>query len=354
METEEQKQEKEIYALIDYKGHFGSKTDSKFYRSGMDINLLIKHFKGRSYNLKVLKFNDVDFRNCDWKNKYVIYTSQEDPGYYYKNYIEDVIYSLELSGAFVIPKFKFLRANNNKIFMELLREIEGSSDMKKIHSYHFGSYEDFQNSNFQIERSLVFKSAEGAKSRGVFLVSSKKEALAIAKKVSKTPIFKDDLKDFIRPNIHKGYIKNSSHRKKFIVQNFIEGLKNDWKILIFGDKYFIEYRGARDNDFRASGSGKFLFDTDIQDLIPTGIFEFAEAIRNLFDTPHLSLDIGYINNEFYLFEYQALYFSSYASLMAKTYFVKKDGQFIRVEGELELEQLYANSVVDYIQGNYQG
>jgi len=346
-------EKKTIYVLIDYKGQFGSKSDSKFYRSGMDINLLEKFFLKGGYNFEVLKFNEVDFRNIDWKNRQVIYTAQEDPEFYYKKYIDDVIYALELAGANVIPKYKFLLADNNKVFEELLRDITGADFIQNISSFHFGSFEDFKGSNLKIKQKMVFKQAAGAVSRGVFLAKNEKEGLKIAKKISKTPFHKDDLKDFIRPFIHKGYSVNSRNRRKFIVQNFISGLKNDWKILVFGDKFFIEYRGVRDNDFRASGSHKFLFDADIQNIIPNGIFEYAEKIRDLFATPHLSLDIGYIDNNFCLFEYQALYFSSYALRMSKTYFIKKEGKFVRMEGSFCLEELYVKSLIDFIESNCQ-
>jgi len=50
------------------------------------------------------------------------------------------------------------------------------------------------------------------------------------------------------------------HRSKFIVQEFIPDLSNDWKVLVFWDKYYVLRRKNRPNDFRASGSGLFSFD----------------------------------------------------------------------------------------------
>ena len=54
------------------------------------------------------------------------------------------------------------------------------------------------------------------------------------------PEFKDgfryeDLKDYFRRFKHNGYLSNSRYRKKFVAQNYIEGLKGDWKILIYSD-----------------------------------------------------------------------------------------------------------------------
>ncbi len=338
---------KEIIALIDYKNHFGFSAGSKFYRSGMDIELLKKFSMEKGYSFKMMHFNDLDFRNLKTEDTLYIYTSQEDPGYHYKGYIEDIVYSLELGGAYVLPKYKYLRANNNKVFMELLRDLSKDEDFHKIKSNGFGTFEELEMSNVVANEKKVIKKAAGATSKGVFLSSNQSELLKTAKKVSSSPWTWDGIKDLVRPYLHKGYIPNSRNRKKFIIQNFIPDLKNDWKILVFGDKYFIEYRGVRENDFRASGSHKFLFNDDIADRIPAGIFHFAEKIKNILQNPHFSIDIGFVNNVFYVFEFQALSFSSYAQLKSTCYYERKGEEFIRVNENFPLEYLYIDSLIQY-------
>ena len=54
---------------------------------------------------------------------------------------------------------------------------------------------------------------------------------------------------------HKNYVRESWNRGKIVVQEFIPGLKNDYKVLIFGSKYYVLYRRVREGDFRASGQG---------------------------------------------------------------------------------------------------
>jgi glutathione synthase/RimK-type ligase-like ATP-grasp enzyme len=345
---------KKIFALIDYKGYFGSKVNSVCYRSGMDLELLSKYFRESGYELEIIMYGDVDLRNTDWSGRIVIYTSQEDPDYSYKGYIEDIIYALELSGAIVIPSYRFLRADNNKVFMELLRDIADLNSIKTITSHHFGCYEEFMRKSNEIANDkIVIKKPSGAKSHGVYLSETRDSAIKIVKRISKSPLTWEDLKDRIRPFRHKGYKRNSYNRNKFLVQNFVPGLKNDWKILVFGNKFFIEYRGTRDNDFRASGSQKFLFDDSIFENIPEGIFKLAEQVRNTFNVPHFSLDIGYIEGVYYLFEFQALYFSSYAQWKSDTYFTKQNNEFIRLRDKSDLEQLYAESIVDFLEGRMQ-
>lgn len=340
-----------VIALVDYKGQFGSKNNSKVYRGGMDMELLQTCFKTHGYSLGVMHFSEVDLKDEIWKNQIVIYTSQEDPGYWYKDYIEDIVYGLELAGAKIIPSYRFLRANNNKVFMELLRDLESDPKLQLVSSRHYGSLPEYESNSKERTYPLIVKTPRGAKSRGVFKGDSSAEVLSIVKKISKSTWDKVDIKDRLRPYIHKGYIKNTRYRNKFITQNFIPGLQNDWKILVFEDKFFIEYRGIRDDDFRASGSQKFLFDDSIYKKIPLGIFEFAEYVRDVFNMPHWSLDIGFKDGIFYLFEFQALYFSSYALEHSKTYFQKDNGIFVRKEGEFSLEEVYAESLIKWINKN---
>ena len=42
-------------------------------------------------------------------------------------------------GAEVIPRFEFLRANNNKVFMELLRDLLPGNVRGNLSSRHFGT-----------------------------------------------------------------------------------------------------------------------------------------------------------------------------------------------------------------------
>ena len=94
----------EIIALVDYKGHFGSKHNAVPYRSGMDKNLLEKYFAQFGFEIIFKNFSDVDFKNENYKGQYILYTSSEDKGYNYKNYIEDIIWGLKEQEAILIPE----------------------------------------------------------------------------------------------------------------------------------------------------------------------------------------------------------------------------------------------------------
>lgn len=336
-----------IFILTDYKEYYGSKYTAVPYNSGMDKKLLEKYFADYGFKVKYIAFSDIEFRKMDFKDQYILYTSSEDIGYHYKDYIEDIVLGLSLQGSKMIPEYKYLRANNNKVFMEILRDILDGKDGKYIKANHFGTIEELKKKKDKFQYPVVVKSAVGAMSAGIFLAKNETQLIKIAEKISRTKYLFKEFWDLGRSIKHKGYKKESKHRKKFIVQNFVPGLNNDWKVLIFGDKYYILYRGIRKNDFRASGRGKFIFNKEI----PTGILDYAKNIFKNFNVPNLSIDVGYNNGKFYLFEFQMIYFGTTTIEKSTFYFTKENSKWILHNEKSELEKIYADSIVKYIEKN---
>jgi glutathione synthase/RimK-type ligase-like ATP-grasp enzyme len=337
-----------IYLLTDYKGFFGNKAGAVPYRSGMNKELVTKYFAEDGYTVEYVPLADVDLRNMHFKNQYVLYTSSEDDEGHYKDYIEDVVYALYLQGARVIPDFKYLRAHHNKVFMEMLRDISGLDSIKTITSRHFGTLEELRERCAHVNDRIVIKSARGAVSRGVFLSRTKLDLLKKVAKVSRTKHVYSELWDLGRSVKRRGYTKESRHRGKFIAQDFLPGLTNDWKILIFGDKYYVLCRQVRKNDFRASGSGLFEF----RDDPPEGLLDFARGVFDALDVPQLSIDVAFKDNAFHLFEFQAVYFGTFTLEKSQTYFSQNDGAWSLTKGGSVLEKEYVRSITDYIAKRY--
>ena len=181
-------------------------------------------------------------------------------------------------------------------------------------------------------------------SKGVSLNSTLNNAKKAIKNISKSPLFFQDLKDYLRRFKHKGYITNSKHRKKFITQNYVENLKGDWKILIYGEQYYVLSRENRKNDFRASGGGSLSYNK----RVPEGLLDFAKNIFEEMDVPNLSLDIGLSNDKFYLIEFQALFFGTYTIEHSNYYFKKEDLTWQLIEQSSILEKVYTESIHSYI------
>lgn len=338
---------KTIYALLDYKNNFNSKAYAKPYRSGMDKELLKSYFKEHGYNLEYMRVCDINFRDKDFRGKYLLINSSEDYNLYYKDFIEDLLLGLMYQGAILLPSFKFFRAHSNKVFMEILRDLSDIKSTKNISSSYYGTLEELTENNL-VNGEYVIKPAIGAVSRGVSLAKDRKDIIKKVKKISRSRNIFLELWDLGRRIKHKGYMRESKHRKKFILQNFIEELKNDWKILIYGNKYYVLFRKNRDNDFRASGSGKFKF----QNELPDGILNFAKNIFLDFDVPNLSIDVAFNGNEFFLIEFQALYFGTTTIEKSPFYFIEDNSKWVLKNEKSILEKEYVRSIIQYIEKKY--
>jgi len=338
-----------IYILTDYKDYFGSKIITFPHRSGMDKDMLKQYLKEKQFEVIYLSFPEIDLRKHDFRNRFVLYTSTEDFGYYYKSYIEDLIHALSLQGAFLIPPYRFLRATNNKVFMEMLRDLSDLNDLKNIRSKYFGSLGGLlKNLGEFTDDPYVIKKAAGAGSSGVYLSKNRSDLIKKCKRVSRTKHLRGRILEYARSLKHKNYYPDSKYRNKFIVQNFIKNLKNDWKVLIYGDKYYIFQRGVRENDFRASGSRKFIFTEEI----PQGILEFCKKIFEHFNVPNISLDIAFDGNEFYLLEFQGLYYGTYGLEHSPFYYLYENAGWKIIHEKSILEQVFAESIVSFIYLNY--
>jgi glutathione synthase/RimK-type ligase-like ATP-grasp enzyme len=341
---------RDIFLLSDYKNRFGSSYNAKIYKGGMDHVKIQKYFNDSGFNAIFLNASKVDFKQ-NHKNKLFLYTSSEDPDYLYKSFIEDIVLGLEVSGAIMIPSYKYLRANNNKVFMEILRDNQIIKSFSSIKSLYFGSYEDFLKNFPKTNDTLVIKSSAGAGGTGVSKASGFTKIKSSSKKISSSKNFLKDLKDYLRTFKHKNYVPRSKNRKKFIVQNFINGLDNDWKILIYGEYYYVMYRPNKKNDFRASGSGHDNYIYGDKTPIPSGLLTFAKSIYECFNVPNISLDIAYNGEDFFLIEFQALYFGSVCQVRANAYHQLINTDWTIVKEKLSLERVYVESVKYFINKN---
>jgi hypothetical protein len=337
---------KRIIILTDYKGFFGSKQKTLVYRGGLNIIRLIEHFRNFGYEANACQFSKIDYVRIKESKPIILYTSSEDRNQFYKSFIEDIICNLGIAGFFVIPEYKYLKAHNNKVAMELLRTLAMPDYIKTIDSRCFGTLEELIDYQDQVKYPTVIKSACGSLSRGVYLTHSADDLIKKARKISKSFDFKHDLKELLRLLKHNGrYKKESFCRRKFVIQDFIPGLKDDWKVLVFANRCYVLNRRVRKNDFRASGSGLFEFKPEV----PDGLLDYAFSIKQYFNVPNISLDIGYDGQEFHLIEFQVLYFGTTTLEKSPFYFIKSGKNWEIIHESSELEYVYVYSVVEYLE-----
>lgn len=338
----------EIIMLVDYRGQFYSSQRSSTI--GMDIDRITKHLKDGGVRIEVIPFSSIDW-SLDYKGKYVVYQSSEDRGLLYKSYISDVLLGLNDRGAFIIPKYQYFHAHHNKSFQEIIRKNICVSGVKSIKSDSYGCFEDFMKSDLSnIEYPVVIKDSEGCCSKSVLLVKNEKELVKSVKSLSRSFNFRDALRFFAKRFLRKDYIPESLNRNKFILQQFIPNLAGDYKVLVYGDKYYVLSRLNRKGDFRASGSGIFNF----PEQIPKEVLITSKAIKEFFNVPYVSLDIAYDSetDTCFLIEFQFLMFGTYTLEASKFYFLNQGDEWRRVEGESILEDVFADSLLQYIRNNF--
>ena len=298
---------KKVYFITDYKGYFGSKYHSKPYRGGMDRELLSRFMGERGYESIFVRPLREELEKHDLRTGITVFGSHQDKGLFYKRFLEDLAVALESSGCNVCPSSMLIRAHENKVFFEMVRHFTGGPSLRHIKSWWYGSFEEFRKAAGELPYPVLIKRPDGSMSRGVSLAGNRMEAERIARKVMSTPNVWMKIRDTVRCLRHKDYVRESWKRGKIVVQEFIPGLKNDYKILVFGSKYYVLYRKVREGDFRASGQGLLEYRREL----PDGLLDFAEKCFMTFRAPHASFDIGFDGSAFYLFEAQYVCFGTY-------------------------------------------
>jgi len=343
---------KELIILIDHDGHFLLSIEDLENYTSMDVRKLERNFIDKGYSVSVKRISELDL-SLDYQGKYILYTTSEVPGAFYKRYVEDVIFFLTKKGATTLPKFEYLKAHHNKVYMEMLRTTFGDEALKTIKSRCFGTANEAM--IFQPGFPVVIKQADGSGSRGVYLAKNEDEYKQHVHSVSKSLfseqgictvvnlIFKNKIKQALDRNIDK--IMQPIVDRPFVVQNYIKGLKGDYKVLIFGGKYYTLYRENRDNDFRASGSGKFF---DVPEHEHKGLLEFSRKLKSEIDFPLVGLDVGFDGENYHLLEFQVIHLGPLALQRSNFWHEYNNDQWVRVEGKSDLEEEFARSIHDYI------
>ncbi len=332
-----------IFLFTDYRGQFYSST--RYRGAAVDLNRLKDYFKKFNFELIVRPFSKIDFRTQNYRGQWVLYQSSEDPGLFYRSYIDDLISGLFSQGAKLIPSLFQFKAHHNKHFMEIVRDLQNSPEIKNIKARRYGTLEDYLKDIEEIKKEdFVLKSSNTSKSRGVFLLKSLKKKTKLSKVVSRTFSFKNFqyLIEWIKTMEKPLMISN--HRQKFVLQPYIEGLDGDYRVVIYNTKYYVLYRANRSNDFRASGSMKFNSDIDL----PPGLLDYTKKVFDDFDAPYIALDIGVKNNFFFLFEFQFLSFGQYTLEKSKFYYQLRNGNWDKISEMPDLEREIAGSTVAYI------
>ncbi len=331
---------KKVFFITDYKGYFGSKYHSTPYRGGMDRELLSRSMTERGFEPLFVRPVKEELEKHDLSSGITVFGSHQDKGLHYKRFLEDLAVALEASGHTVCPSSMLIRAHENKVFFEMLRHNAGSQELRQLRSWWYGSYEEFLAFSAGLPYPVLIKRPDGSMSRGVSLAATRGDAERIVRRAMRTPCLQGLLRDTVRRIRHSNYIAESWRRGKIVVQEFIPGLKNDYKVLVFGTKYYVLYRKVREGDFKASGQGMLEYRREL----PDGLLDFAEKCFTAFRAPSASFDIGFDGRNYYLFEAQYVCFGTYTLENSSFYFSRNKEGWECIDGKSSLEEEYAESL----------
>jgi hypothetical protein len=349
---------KKLIILTDEESEFLiSKSNFKFFTS-MDVNAIKAYFVSKGFEVRICKFSELALCD-DYKGTCFLYQTSEAPGSFYKRYIEDLVYFLEKHGAIVLPNHKFLKAHHNKVFMEFMRSDFADESLKTIKSWCYGSWVDAKNYNSGFP--VVIKQASSSGGAGVSLAKNSKEYNQKIKRAGKVlvaesfcDLFISQCKRLSKKIIVSFYPSRSKYLKydttplstTLVIQNFIEGLQGDYKVLFFGGKFYMMYRKNRENDFRASGSGSFF---EVPEKDHEGILSYARKLTLEIDFPIIGMDIGFDGKNYHLLEYQMIHIGTSALHRSKYWHEFHDGKWVKYNGLSNLETELSRSIHSYIE-----
>lgn len=340
---------KEVLIITDYRNIFRRELKSYYTIS---IEQMKEVFVNDGYTVKSCSYIDLINEGLEKiHNKIIIYTSSSDEGY--KRYIDDLLFYLKDFNE-IYPKYELIKCQENKGFQELYKL---KQNIKSLNTFYLCTLSDFYKIENKIKYPIILKKIDGAGSSQVFKLDSKEILIKkIKEKIRVKDYYKKKLKKYYatimsklklnkkNQKLYKEYIQEEINMEPFVLQEFVPGLDSDWKILVFGKKYYALNRKVRENDFRASGSGKLYFLDP-----PKEVLNFANEIYQKLDVPIISLDIC-INkqNECSLIEFQALHFGPYTLVNSNSYFERINNVWQKKDQKSNLAQEYAIAILGYI------
>lgn len=231
--------------------------------------------------------------------------------YHHGNYkdmlfAKELLFALEQTGKKVFPNFNTSWHFDDKVGQKYLLE---SLKLPHVKTYVFYDKKTAKKWINEVNFPKVFKLRGGAGSTNVSLIKSKRDALkkvniAFKKGFSQFNraehlkesyrIFKINykfihlIKGLVRSIIGTQFSSLTKREKGYIYfQDFIPNNDHDIRIIIIGDKAFGLKRYTRENDFRASGSGKISY---VKDDIPIACLRMSFELNKKLNTQSVALD----------------------------------------------------------------
>ncbi len=332
----------DLLLLTDYRGALRQRQ--QIYES-LDVDRLCRHLAQHGIQARTTRFEDLANGAQQPRDQVIHYTSSQDEGY--RGFVDDVLFFLHLHNR-LVPRYELFRAHENKGFQELLKRELG---MEGLPARYLGNEKGLDGLAGELKYPLVFKPASGFMSTGVSLVHDEGELRRTLRRVFRPAgLLKYRAKQWLKRHVLKGRYRpemyeDCPHSGRYVLQEFVPGAGNDWKVLVFADHYFVLKRQVRPGDFRASGSGRFDFATP-----PDAVLDFARRVFEKLDVPMLGMDIIAHQDRCHLVEFQAMHFGTITLDRSPHRFEPSEQGWRRIERQSVLEEEYARALAWYLQG----
>jgi len=215
---------------------------------------------------------------------------------------------------------------------------------------------------YEIPYPVVLKTLDGSNGRGVFLVTDEKSLRQKLREITPAYSFLEKL-DLLRRKYFRvkkktkgwpeytprdDYYKYAEYirqTRSFILQEYIPDLEHDFRVLAVHDHFYVTKRHVRKDDFRASGSKLFDFETgDVQ-----AILDYAANVAKTFNLPYISLDIVKQAGKFYLLEYQASHFGTNVIKLSGGYYQRGEDKWEFSSAKPDVSAVLAQGLVRYLE-----
>lgn len=202
-----------------------------------------------------------------------------------KRIAKSILYSAEKMGLAVYPNLHTCFTFDDKAAQKYLLE---AVDAPMVKSWLFWEQQKAEEFLSETQYPLVYKKAGGAGSRNVSLLENEKQARRVLKeRFASHGSLKDAFggKTGLKQRLWY-FLKDDNSRLMerdkgyFYVQEFLPDNGYDIRVTVLGKKAVIFKRLVRDNDFRASGSGKICYQVSEEDLkaVPAA-FRISERLE---------------------------------------------------------------------------
>ncbi|EGR1023373.1 hypothetical protein EFU34_13200 [Vibrio cholerae] len=323
--------------VLHHKKYFGQKIPT--FKS-IDLEVFINRISSSGYDVELMDFESLQFEiNKDNESLYIC-GSHQNPDV--KRYLDDIL-SLPTFSNVIIPNRDLIRCHENKGYQGIYAKYKGIEFVNQ--SYYIESQD--------IEYKRVLKLVNGAGSGGVTLVDTKIGLNKFIRKALLSRIGAKRVGYYLRALLQLIVSKTETNelaleyykpKEPYVLQEFIDGLTCDYKVLVFNNKCFVLKRNTRTNDFRASGSGKFEFIEPEEELL-----EFSLTFRVKLETPYISIDVIKTKGGYKCIEFQCAHFGPYTQINAEYYYEKVGEEWMKNKNNTVLEELLAESIVHFIE-----